>query len=131
VLGTGPEAQTFVDASQQAAQGYRDIVGFVSQSSDERGETILGLGVLGSVEELGEIIQDYRVEEVIIATSQVTYSRILPFWSSMVGRAVTFKLLPSSFGGSFDVNSRGDDALLLIDLDVPRRGKLQRLLGLG
>ncbi len=131
VLGTGPEAQTFVDASQQAAQGYRDIVGFVSQSSDQRGETILGLGVLGSIEELGEIIQDYRVEEVIIATSQVTYSRILPFWSSMVGRAVTFKLLPSSFGGSFDVNSRGDDALLLIDLDVPRRGKLQRLLGLG
>ena len=131
VLGTGPEAQTFVEASQQAAPGYRDIVGFVSQSSDERGETILGLGVLGSVEELGEIIQDYRVEEVIIATSQVTYSRILPFWSSVVGRSVTFKLLPSSFGGSFDVNSRGDDALLLIDLDVPRRGRLQRLLGLG
>ena len=49
-------------------------VGFLDDDPHKKGTQILGLRVLGSTEELPNIVESYEVDEVIISTRSTTHS---------------------------------------------------------
>ena len=71
MAGTDPAMREFVEFVQ--ARGGLDcqIVGFAG-SSEERGRIVSGAPVLGVLEDLGRLVQEYDVDEVLFSADTVT-----------------------------------------------------------
>ena len=71
VVGTDPAARQFVE--RLCAWGGLDsqILGFAGDSS-ERGRTVAGLPVVGLVEDLGALVREYDVDELVFTPASVT-----------------------------------------------------------
>lgn len=76
------------------SMGY-DIIGIVSEESSDTRQ-ILGIRILGSLRDLPEIIKEWRVEDVIFASSQIPYSKILQAIGRSHNSSVNFKLVPDT-----------------------------------
>jgi len=115
VVGLGHEGMAFLKTvSEHPELGY-DVVGLVSDGRMME-EAIGGVRVVGTVDDLPELVKSYRVDEIVVTTSSVPYSRIFEAASRMRRTQVAFKLVPTSFE-----ELATERELPLIDLEVPRR----------
>jgi len=114
IVGTGKEGRSFLHTVRDhAALGY-DVVGFVGSDNELRGQSVDEVRVLGVVEDLPNLIREYKVDEIVVTTPTVSYSDILRV-SSEVGRAnVEFRLVP----GSLEVLSEPERARALDDMPL-------------
>ncbi len=76
------------------SMGY-EIIGVVSEDRRDL-DQILGIRVLGSLNDLAAIIDDWRVEDVIFASSRISYSQILQAVGRAHNSSVNFKLVPDT-----------------------------------
>jgi hypothetical protein len=76
-------------------EGY-SVVGFIDVNRQRLGEKILDVAILGSVDTIGKVINDYRISDVIFSTDAIPYSTILSVISKSRSRMVEFKLVPNS-----------------------------------
>jgi lipopolysaccharide/colanic/teichoic acid biosynthesis glycosyltransferase len=60
------------------------------------GEKISGLEVIGSIDNVGKVISERKVSEVIFSTDSITYTDILSVISRSKDWSVNFKLVPNS-----------------------------------
>ncbi len=75
--------------------GYT-VVGFIDNDRRRLGQKISGVEIVGSVENIGKIIQDYKISEVIFSTDAIPYSTILSVIGKSRNRMVNFRLVPKS-----------------------------------
>jgi exopolysaccharide biosynthesis polyprenyl glycosylphosphotransferase len=74
--------------------GYHPV-GFLD---DERvGQTVLGLRVVGRTDELGEMIEQHHVNEVILALPEASHEQLLSIVSRCEDSAVSIKVFPDVF----------------------------------
>ncbi len=102
--------------------GY-DVVGFIDVNRKRLGQKILGVEILGSVENIGKVIRDHRVTEVIFSTDALSYTDILSVISRSRERTVNFRLVPSSIEviiGKTHIDQLGDIPLLDIVYNIDR-----------
>ncbi len=96
IVGTGSSAQELLRRLRARIDDGFDVVGFVDISRRTVGEKIGGLEVIGSIDNVGKIITERRVGEVIFSTEGLSYTDIL----SVIGRSnnlnVNFRLVPNS-----------------------------------
>jgi GT2 family glycosyltransferase/lipopolysaccharide/colanic/teichoic acid biosynthesis glycosyltransferase len=76
-------------------EGY-SVVGFIDTNRQRLGQKILGVEILGSVDTIGKVINDYRISDVIFSADTIPYSTILSVISRSRNRMVDFKLVPNS-----------------------------------
>ena len=123
IVGTGREGVSFLrTVRDHPALGY-DVVGFVDNDGEMRGRLVEGTGVVGLVEDLPQLVHEYKIDEIVITTSTVPYSQILGLSSKMGRTNVQFKLVPTSFEemvGEVRLEALGDIPLIDISL-LPRR----------
>lgn len=112
--------------------GY-EIVGFVDNNRKRVGEKISGVEILGSIDNIGKIIQEQKASEVIFSTDMLSYTEIL----SVIGRtrmpSVNFRLVPSSMEviiGKAHIDELDDIPLVDIDynIDKPSHRFVKRFL---
>ncbi|NLF01416.1 MAG: undecaprenyl-phosphate glucose phosphotransferase [Anaerolineales bacterium] len=95
VVGTGDVAQMILHKIQSnPGLGY-EVVGFVSVNGQEG--TALCTPVLGEAGELAQTIENYMVEEVIIALPEATHQEILGLISECERGKVTIRVFPDVF----------------------------------
>jgi O-antigen biosynthesis protein len=75
--------------------GY-DVVGFIDTTSARIGEAIAGVGIIGSVENVGKIIDEQQITDVIFSTDELSYAGILGVIGRSTRRDVNFRLVPTS-----------------------------------
>lgn len=75
--------------------GY-NVVGYVDLDRTHIGEKILEVEILGSVETLGKVIDDYKISEVIFSAESVSYSMMLDSIARNRNRIVNFRLVPNN-----------------------------------
>jgi lipopolysaccharide/colanic/teichoic acid biosynthesis glycosyltransferase len=79
----------------RVGEGY-EIVGFVGTTHKHIGEILNGVQVLGSIDNVGKIIKEQKISDVIFAPQALSYMQIL----SVIGRsreqAVAFHLVPTT-----------------------------------
>lgn len=74
--------------------GYRPV-GFLDE--ERVGHKVLGLPVLGRPEDLGEIVRDHHIDEVIIALPEAPHQQILSIVSKCEYGSVSIKVFPDVF----------------------------------
>jgi len=83
----------------------------------------MGVEILGSVANIGKIIEEKKVTDVIFSTDALSYADILSVISRSRDRSVNFRLVPSSIEviiGKTHIDQLDDIPLLDIDYNIDR-----------
>ena len=95
IVGTGNSAQEVLrKLRERLVDGY-DIVGFIDVNRQRLGQKVMGVEILGSVENIGKVIIEQKITEVIFSTDALSYTDILSVISRTRGRSVNFRLVPN------------------------------------
>jgi sugar transferase (PEP-CTERM system associated) len=89
ILGTGTLASDLCRALQASRQGLDDIVGFVDRDSDMVGKLIAGFIVLGTFDQLFEIVEEHRADVIAVCLedrrAQLPVQALLDFKAMGIG----------------------------------------------
>ncbi len=122
IVGAGEAGQIILEKIRVSPQlGYRPV-GFLD---DERvGQAVLGLSVIGKVEELGAMVEQHRVDEVIVALPEASHQELLSVISRCEDGRVSIKVFPDVFQlMASEVNIGDLNGLPLLTMrDVAMRG---------
>jgi exopolysaccharide biosynthesis polyprenyl glycosylphosphotransferase len=94
IIGTGPKAaELFASVQQYPALGY-NVIGFISIDG---GSVALPRPVLGSVDELPEVIQKNGIRSILIALDSQQREIVLNIVSLSTGYNVSIKIIPDMY----------------------------------
>lgn len=99
------------------------VVGFIDISRKRIGEKISGVEILGSIDNIGKVIREHKVTEVIFSTDTLSYKDILSVIGKSRERWVNFRLVPSSLEviiGKTSIDQLDDIPLVEIDYNINR-----------
>jgi FlaA1/EpsC-like NDP-sugar epimerase len=114
----GTAGQEVLRKLRARVDGGYDIVGFIDTSSARIGEMVTGVEVVGSVENVGKIIEERRITDVIFSTDDLPYTTILAVIARSSSRNVNFRLVPTSLEAIIGKTRIDDlDPLPLVQID--------------
>jgi GT2 family glycosyltransferase/lipopolysaccharide/colanic/teichoic acid biosynthesis glycosyltransferase len=123
IVGIGNSGQEVLrKLRSRLVDGY-DVVGFIDVNRKSLGQKIMGIEILGSIENIGKVIRDQRVTEVIFSTDALSYADILSVISRSRERSVNFRLVPNSIEviiGKTHIDQLEDIPLLEIEYNIDR-----------
>ncbi|MGE4292210.1 MAG: polysaccharide biosynthesis protein [Desulfovibrio sp.] len=95
VVGAGRAAELVTrELSGNAGLGYQ-LIGFVDDDPAKRGRTLHGKPVLGRVEELPELVEHYKVQEIFIAVSRASAAQMRSIVEVCKGTGLKHRILPA------------------------------------
>ena len=95
IVGAGEAGHTILEKIRVSPQlGYRPV-GFLDY--ERAGEKVLGLPVLGDVDQLGDIVRQHKIDEVIIALPEASHQDLLSIISRCEDGRVNIKIFPDVF----------------------------------
>lgn len=122
IVGTGDVGRMiFHKIQSNPGLGY-EVVGFVATDSQDR--AVLGAPILGQAGDLAPVIDQYQVDEVIIALPEATHHDILMLISECERGKVSIKVFPDVFqimAGQVSIGDLGGLPLLTVR-DIALRG---------
>ena len=122
IVGAGDAGNMILEKIRVSPQlGYRPV-GFLD---DERaGQTVLGIPVLGQVDQLGQVVEQYKIDEVIVALPEASHEQLLSVISRCEDGRVSIKVFPDVFQiMAAEVNVGDLNGLPLLTMrDVALRG---------
>ncbi|MGH2566699.1 MAG: sugar transferase, partial [Bacteroidota bacterium] len=136
IVGTDKAAQEILRRIRsRVADGYQ-VVGFIDKTRKRIGEELAGLPILGSNDNIGKVIEELRVSDVIFSTQTLPYADILSVISRAGGHAVNFHIVPNTLEviiGKASVDSLDDLPLVPISYNIekPLNRALKRLFDIG
>ena len=95
LVGVDPLTEKIAARAAEDEKSLFKIVGFIERGHSRLGETISGVEVIGSEEELHQLIRKLAVEEVIFSGQSLTYGEMLKHISAFNGK-VGFKVVPET-----------------------------------
>ena len=107
-------------------EGY-EIMGFVGTTHEQIGETLNGVPVVGSIDNVGKIIKDQKISDVIFSPKALSYSQILSVISRSREQVVNFHLVPTTMEvivGKASVDSLDDLPLVQIAYNIDKPSHL-------
>ena len=122
IVGAGDAGNMILEKIRESPQlGYRPI-GFLDDANV--GKTVQGLPVLGKLEDLGDIVRQQRINEVIVALPEASHEDLLSVISRCEDGRVSIKIFPDVFQiMAAEVNVGDLNGLPLLTMrDVALRG---------
>ncbi|MBS1252760.1 MAG: UDP-glucose:undecaprenyl-phosphate glucose-1-phosphate transferase [Anaerolineales bacterium] len=95
IVGAGDVGQQMVRRAQMSPELGYDIVGFVDDVLGR--ERVQGVRVLGTTDNLADIIDGYGISEVIIALPEANQNELLRLTDRCQDKGVTIQVFPSVF----------------------------------
>ena len=103
-------------------EGY-EVVGFVGTTHEKIGEMLNGVQVLGSIDNVGKIIKEHKISDVIFSPKALSYGQILSVISRSREQIVNFHLVPTTMEvivGKASVDSLDDLPLVQITYNIDK-----------
>ena len=94
VIGAGASGKVVVDESRRNKDNHNLVIAFVDDDINKIGGTFANLPVKGPIANIDTIINYYNIEEVVIAISELTQSRLHEILSVLDGCPVRVRRLP-------------------------------------
>lgn len=89
----------------RALEEYRymglETVGFLAEDSEKRGAMLEGLPVLGTLDQACDVVEDYNIEEVVIALKHHDRNRLANLIAELQKYPVRVKVVPDFFDLAF------------------------------
>lgn len=136
IIGSGPAVEELIGKLRQQINGGYEIVGIVSFESADIGKQIKDIPILGTVENLDAIIRRQKVRDVLFATKQIAYEKIMEIMHQGRGLGVNYRLVPDNFEviiGKSSIDYLGELPLIEMNhkIDRPVSIVLKRGLDIG
>ena len=129
IVGTGQPAREVLQRLRAKIDGGYDVVGFISRRSSDIGTRFGGVEVVGSLDNVGKVIDESGASEVIFSTDQMSYADILSVIARSPRRSINFRLVPDSLEAIIGKTRIDElDTLPLVDIDYNIHRPLNRLL---
>ena len=123
IVGAGQAGQELLKKLRsRPGEGY-DVVGFIDVNRQRLNQKIFGVEILGSVDTIGKVINDYKIDDVIFSTDAIPYSTMLTVISKSRNRMVEFKLVPNSLEviiGKSRIDQLGEIPFIEIQYNIDR-----------
>jgi len=97
IIGAGDVARVILQKIRQSPGLGFEVVGFVNNGGGDQIKSLLGLPVLGATRDISKIIEDERVDEVIIGMPEVSHQEILAIIANCERERVAIKVFPDVF----------------------------------
>src|SRR5215213_8457374 len=94
IVGTGEAGVALAGHIWRTSAAETQVVGFVSSSHAEVGRHIEGSPVLGVVEDLGDLIAQHGIDQVIIAMPQAGREEMDWIWRTSIRASAEVKVMP-------------------------------------
>jgi exopolysaccharide biosynthesis polyprenyl glycosylphosphotransferase len=128
MVGAGKVGEDAVKNFHQYAWISIHVIGFVDDSHDKQGRNISGLPVLGTLDQVEEIVAVHRVTDTIIALPMRAHERIVDVCRKLQRLSVRVHVIPDLFSLSFpNAALEGFGGIPAIDLGRPGISEWQRL----
>ena len=96
IVGVDQSGQEVLRKLRVRVGGGYSVVGFIDTTRRNIGTKILEVEILGSIETIGKVIEQYRIREEIFSYGAVTYYAILNIIASNRSLLVNFRLVPNN-----------------------------------
>ncbi|MDE3058340.1 MAG: glycosyltransferase [Bacteroidota bacterium] len=96
IVGVGKSGKELLKKIQSHPGDGYTVVGFIDNDRRHLGKKISGVEIIGSIENVGKVIQERKISEVIFSTDALPYSTILSVIGKSRNRMVNFRLVPKS-----------------------------------
>lgn len=134
IVGTNKEAIALADQLRNSAGSGMEITGFVSVQGAGNygpGDQVHGIKVLGSIDDLSEILREHHIEEVVIATTALHDDRLVEVSQELNSQHDDVRMRLSS--GLYEVFTTGMDvttrnSVPLMSLKRLRLSRIETLL---
>jgi hypothetical protein len=125
IVGTGPSAQEILRRLRARMDDGYDVLGLIDSGHRRIGEKVGGVEILGSIDNVGKVIDEHRVGEVIFSADGMTYEAILSVIAHSNDRAVNYRLVPDSLEaivGKTSIDRLDAIPLVEIEYNIHRPG---------
>ncbi len=123
IVGTDKAAQELLRRLRSRVSDGYDVLGFIDLNRRRIGEQIAGLSIVGSIDNIGKVIHDLKVSDVIFSTQVLSYSDILSVISRTREQSVNFHLVPNTLEviiGKGSVDSLDELPLVQITYNIEK-----------
>jgi lipopolysaccharide/colanic/teichoic acid biosynthesis glycosyltransferase len=118
IVGCGTSGQEVLRKLRARVDDGYDVIGFIDTTSARIGETVAGVAIVGSVENVGKIIDERQITDVIFSTDELSYGGILGVIGKSTRRDVNFRLVPTSLEAIIGKTRIDDlDPLPLVEIE--------------
>ncbi len=129
IVGTGVSAQEVLRKLRTRMDGGYDVLGFIAMNRRQIGEKIAGIEVLGSLDNVGKVISERKIGEVIFSTDGISYADILSVIARSNDRSVNYRLVPNSLEAIVGKTRIDElDTLPLVEIEYNLRKPGNRIL---
>ena len=94
IVGAGDAGEKMLREIFENRELVYDIAGFIDDNLQKQGRSIHGVPVLGVIEKLPEIVEEKRIEEILIAIPSATGEQMRHIVDLCKGCDITYKTLP-------------------------------------
>ncbi len=123
IIGTEESAIELQKKLRTRVGGGYEVVGFVGTTHKHIAEMVNGIPVLGSLDNVGKIIREQKISDVIFSPEALSYTQILSVISKSREQAVNFHLVPTTMEvivGKASVDSLDDLPLVQIAYNIDK-----------
>jgi len=123
IVGVEKSGQELLQKLRARVDDGYEIIGFVDTTRARMGERVAGVEILGSIDNIGKVIEEYRASEVIFSTDSLSYAVILSIIGKIGNRSVNFRLVPNSMEviiGKTHIDELDNIPLVDIDYNIQR-----------
>jgi hypothetical protein len=123
IVGTDKSAQELLRRLRSRVSDGYDVLGFVDINRKRIGENLAGLPIVGSTGNIGKVIQDMKVSDVIFSTQTLLYADILSVIGRTHAQSVNFHLVPNTLEviiGKGSVDSLDELPLVQITYNIEK-----------
>jgi FlaA1/EpsC-like NDP-sugar epimerase len=95
IVGTGPLAERLLRELGDTKPMKYSVVGFIHENAGQKGMKIHGVPILGTLEDIPDLVVHYRIDDILIAISSMESGPIEQVVEACAGLDVRFKVIPS------------------------------------
>lgn len=97
-IGAGNVGKSFAEEVAANSTYYLKVVGFIDDDLSLKGTLVSGIPVLGTLEEIEDIVDDYNIDEVFVTIESVDQERLLDILEIAKQTNRQVNLISSHFG---------------------------------
>jgi len=95
IVGINPLTPEIIKKLRKRIQESYRIVGIIDTTRQRVGENVFGIPVVGSINNIGKVVKEYRISDVIFSPETLSYAEILSVISRSNDRSVNYKIIPT------------------------------------
>lgn len=121
IVGTGDVARKINNRLSSQVTSVHNVIGFIGDSFKDIGKSIDDKQIIGSFENVRNVIKDERIDEVIFSTAEISYSKMMEIVALCQKERVDFKLVGDNLDylvGKGTINLLNEIPLIEINYNI-------------